>query len=137
MIALSRVLAAFLLLISVAGPAANAAGIEDKIEIMGQIKDVKVLEIQSRIRNGLLIVQTEMENLGPKTQQVFYRIKWLDESGLQAWEDEAWKTLVLYGRQRKNLVAVAPTPMAQDFRVILHSKGTDQQETDSNFPFNY
>jgi uncharacterized protein YcfL len=136
---LFKVLAAVLLLVGVAGPAANAAGIEDKIEIMGQLKEVKVVEIQARVRNGLLIVQTEMENLSPKTQQVFYRIKWLEESGLQAWEDEAWKTLVLYGRQRQTLVASAPTPMARDFRVILHTKGKDQQETDpdANPPFKY
>ncbi len=136
---LFRVLAAVLLLVGIAGPAANAAGIEDKIEIMGQLKDVKVVEIQARVRNGLLFVQTEMENLSPNTQQVFYRIKWLEESGFQAWDDEAWKTLVLYGHQRQTLVSSAPTPMAKDFRVILHTKGKDQQETDrdTNTSFKY
>ena len=127
MVQLFKLFATTLLLMGIAGPVAHAAAIEEKIDIMGQLEEVKVLEIQARVRNGLLIVQTELENLSPKTQQVFYRIKWLEESGLQAWEDEAWKTLVLYGKQRQTLVSSAPTPMARDFRVVLHTKGKDQE----------
>ena len=127
MVTLFKYFVSSLLFLGIAGSAAHAAAIEDKVNIMGQLEEIKVLEIQARVRNGLLIVQTELENLSPKTQQVFYRIKWLEESGLQAWEDEAWKTLVLYGKQRQTLVSPAPTPMARDFRVVLHTKGKDQE----------
>jgi uncharacterized protein YcfL len=92
--------------------------INSKIERLGKIKRLKVIEMRAVQRDGLLQVQATLLN-GRLNQDIVYRTKWLDKDGFSVWDDEAWKPLALYARQKQNLLLVAPTPKATDFRIEL------------------
>lgn len=97
---------------------AGKNSIDSKIERLGRIKRLKVIEMRAAQRDGLLQVQATLQN-GRLHQDIVYRTKWLDKDGFSVWEDEAWKPLALYARQKQNLLLIAPTPKAVDFRIEL------------------
>jgi uncharacterized protein YcfL len=72
-------------------------------------------------RNGLLNIQAEITNTSSSNERMFYRFKWLDSSGFSAWDEEPWKPVVIYGKQKHLITVVAPTPQATDFRLVLQS----------------
>lgn len=92
--------------------------IQSKVERLGKIKRLKVVEMRATQRNGLLHVQATLLN-GRLHQDIVYRTKWLDKDGFSVWDDEPWKPLAMYARQKQNLLLVAPTPKAMDFRIEL------------------
>jgi len=95
--------------------------INSKIERLGRIKRLRVIDLRTAQRDGLLQVQAILEN-GRKHQDIVYRAKWLDKDGFSVWSEEAWKPLSLYARQKQNLLFVAPTPKATDFRIELQGE---------------
>lgn len=100
---------------------ASAAGIADKLEQLGEMTYLKVSEMRVAKRDGLLAVQVEVSNTDASNQQLYYRFKWLDESGFSVWGEEAWKPVLIYGKQKKMINEVAPTPRASDFRMEVQS----------------
>ncbi|GAB3625292.1 hypothetical protein PTE30175_01552 [Pandoraea terrae] len=104
----------------VAAPA-QAQTIASKLQMLGEMTYVKVAGLKSTRRNGLLFVQATLANTNNVDQQVAYRVKWLDQDGFDAWDEEAWKPLVLHGLQQTNIQVTAPTRNATDFRIELHS----------------
>jgi uncharacterized protein YcfL len=82
---------------------------------------LKVSEMRVAKRDGLLAVQVEVSNTDASNQQLYYRFKWLDESGFSVWGEEAWKPVLIYGKQKKMINEVAPTPRASDFRMEVQS----------------
>ncbi len=75
---------------------ASAAGIADKLEQLGEMTYLKVSEMRVAKRDGLLAVQVEVSNTDASNQQLYYRFKWLDESGFSVWGEEAWKPVLLH-----------------------------------------
>lgn len=112
-------LAAFFLALS-AMPC-GADGMASKLEEQGHMNQLRVTDLRSVNRNGLLNVQAEVTNIGAGNQRLFYRFKWLDDSGFSVWDEEPWKPVVIYGKQRHLISVVAPTPQATDFRLVLQS----------------
>lgn len=102
-------------------PYAGAPRISSKIENQGVVRNVKVTDLRQRRRDNLIHIQAEITNLTNKNQQIYYRFKWLDQNGFNAWEDEVWKPLLVYGSQKKTITTVSPTFNATDFRLILQS----------------
>ena len=100
---------------------ASAAGIADKLEQLGEMTYLKVSEMRVAKRDGLLAVQVEVSNTDASNQQLYYRFKWLDESGFSVWGEEAWKPVLIYGKQKIMINEVAPTPRASDFRMEVQS----------------
>ncbi len=92
-----------------------------KIEELGKMTHLRVNDLRSVVRQGLLTIQTEISNTSTSNQNLFYRFKWLDNSGFSVWEDEPWKPLTFYGKQKQSITVVAPSPKATDFRLVLQS----------------
>lgn len=92
-----------------------------KIEELGKMTHLRVNDIRSVVRLGLLTIQTDISNTSTSNQNLYYRFKWLDNSGFSVWEDEPWKPLTFYGRQKQSITVVAPSPRATDFRLVLQS----------------
>ena len=99
----------------------QAAGIADKLEQLGEMTYLKVTEMRVAKRDGLLAVQAEVTNTDSSNQQLYYRFKWMDESGFSVWGEEAWKPVIIYGQQKKLINEIAPTPRASDFRMEVQS----------------
>lgn len=109
----------------------RADGIGDKVEELGTMNALLVTDLRSAERDGLLHVQAEVSNDSPGKERLFYRFKWLDEDGFSVWDEEPWKPVVIYGKQRYLIKVVAPTPRATDFRLVLQSPNNTTDEPSS------
>jgi uncharacterized protein YcfL len=121
-----------------APPAAAPSGsgsIASKIEEMGVMTHLKISGLRAARRNGLLSIQAEVTNSSHENQQIFYRVKWLDNAGFSVWDDEPWKPVLVYGKQKQLLTLVAPTPQATDFRLVLQSPENKADDNASSAPF--
>jgi len=103
-----------------APPPPQPGSINSKLEQLGEMSYLQVSDLKAVKRNHLLVVQAEINNTDDDNQQLFYRFKWFDASGF-ALADEAWKPLVLYAYQKQTLSAVAPSPQATDFKLVVQS----------------
>lgn len=101
-------------------PPPQPGSINSKLEQLGEMSYLQVTDLKAVKRNHLLVVQAEINNTDDDNQQLFYRFKWFDASGF-ALADEAWKPLVLYAYQKQTLSAVAPSPQATDFKLVVQS----------------
>jgi len=118
---LKLALAGTLLCLSVMPYAAAAQTIASKVEEQGHARYVQITALKATERNGFLAVEMELANNDRDAQQVFWRIKWLDDAGFQVWDDEPWKPVRLHGSARQNLRADAPTVKARDFRIQFNA----------------
>lgn len=96
--------------------------ISDKIEYQGSSRYVNVAGLVARERNSLTNLQIELVNPDNRPRKVFWRVKWLDESGFQVWDDEPWKPVLLQGSAKINLISHAPTIKAKDFRIQFNAE---------------
>ncbi|MCX7157506.1 MAG: DUF1425 domain-containing protein [Rhodocyclales bacterium] len=109
------------LLASLVATAGIAQTIESKLEQMGKMSYVRVVGLKQVVRDGRILLQLELYNDDNRNQTVYWRTRWLDDSGIQVWDDEPWKQELVYSNQRRVLQVVAPTKNATDFRVELQS----------------
>jgi hypothetical protein len=105
-----------------APPPADSAPAPMKIEFQGNPKYLKVANLMDKQRNGLIMIQLELANVDNDEHKGYWRVKWLDESGFQVWDDEPWKPVTLHGSARQNLQAVAPTTKARDYRIQYNAE---------------
>lgn len=110
-----------MLAISLTAPLVMAETVASKVESLGEMKYLKVTDLRATQRNGLLNVQVEITNGNSSNEQLFYRFKWLDNTGFSVWGEEPWKPVLIYGKQKHLITVVAPTPAATDFRIQLQS----------------
>ena len=106
-------LAAILLLSACGTPSIN-----DMVSRAGETKNIQIQDMRSVTRNGLLTAQVSIRNESD-SNTVGYRFKWLSKSGIAVWEEESWKPITLAAGQTANLIGIAPTPDATDFRFEL------------------
>lgn len=107
----------------------RADSIESKVEELGAMTNLRVTDLRAVNRNGLLNVQAEITNIGSSNERLFYRFKWLDSAGFSVWDEEPWKPVVIYGKQKHLITVVAPTPQAADFRLVLQSPNNSTGDT--------
>ena len=105
---------AALLLLSACG----TPSISDMVSRAGNTKNIQIQDMRSVTRNGLLTAQVSIRNESD-SNTVGYRFKWLSKSGVAVWEEESWKPITLSAGQTANLIGIAPTPDATDFRFEL------------------
>jgi uncharacterized protein YcfL len=102
-------------------PPAQTSTVGSKLEQLGEMTYLEVTDLRTTQKNGLLTIQAEITNVSASNERLFYRFKWLDSSGFSAWDEEPWKPVVIYGKQRYLINVVAPTLEATDFRLQLQS----------------
>lgn len=67
---------------------------------------------------GFLKIQIELQNITRSAQTFTYRIEWFDENGMLLTLPAANATpRTIEGKEVMDIVAVAPTPRAKDFRI--------------------
>lgn len=116
---------------------AHADSIASRIEQQGEMTYLKITDLRAIRRNGLLNVQAEVTNTDSSNERLFYRFKWLDDAGFSVWDDEPWKPLLIYGKQKQLITVAAPTPQATDFRLVLqspHNKANDDSSPSTAWP---
>jgi uncharacterized protein YcfL len=107
--------------VSLPGQAVEGGSIESKLEVLGELNYLGVSDLRAVKRDGLLHIQATISNASPDNERLYYRFRWLDNDGFAVWEEEAWKTEIIYGRQNKVIATTSPTFKATDFRLELQS----------------
>ena len=98
--------------------ACSTPSINDMVSRAGNTKNIQIQDMRSVTRNGLLTAQVSIRNESD-SNTVGYRFKWLSKSGVAVWDEESWKPITLGTGQTANLIGIAPTPDATDFRFEL------------------
>lgn len=93
--------------------------IESKLEGSGQVADIEVVDLRCSDRGGLMRVEFDVKNESRNVRRFAYRFRWLDKEGMRAWDDEALKPVLVYGRTQHTISTVTPTPEVADFRLML------------------
>jgi uncharacterized protein YcfL len=115
-------------ILPVCAMAVDSQSIDSKIENLGSSARVKVVGLMVKEIDGFLSVQIEVDNQylvdhRQDARNIYYRIKWLDQTGFQVWDDEPWKPVLIQGGARQTLQARAPTTKAKDFRIQYNVQG--------------
>lgn len=102
-------------------PPPRPNSIPTKVEQLGEMSYLQVSNIIATKRNHLMALQAEILNTDSDNQQLYYRFKWLDRNGIVIGDDEAWQPLLVYAGQKQTINAIAPSPQAVDFRIVVSS----------------
>jgi len=86
---------------------------------MGSTDSIEIIDLRSVMRNGLLTAQATIKNES-SSNLVSYRFKWLGKNDISIFDDEAWKPITITKGQSANIIGIAPSPDAIDFRVELN-----------------
>jgi len=97
--------------------AATAQSIASKVDYLGTSRHLSVSGLKVRQTNRLLNLAVDITNSDNSDQTGYYRLVWTDQDGFPAWEEEAWKPILVHGGQVEHLMITAPTPKAVDFKI--------------------
>ncbi|GFM88217.1 hypothetical protein PSCICO_36160 [Pseudomonas cichorii] len=100
-------------------PAPGSAA--SKVVALGDIKSIEVGAMRVARENGFLTVKAQLTNTSSRNKTMYYRFAWLGNDGFPVADEEAWKSLMLYGSQSTTLPAIAPNPRATDFRIEINT----------------
>lgn len=106
--------------LAVAQTAPEPGSAASKLMLRGQDYGVKIVDMRAQKRSDILVVQTELQNTEKSDRQVYYRYRWLDASGMQVGDGEAWKPLLIYGEQSQYVRGTAPGMNVVDFRLEMN-----------------
>jgi uncharacterized protein YcfL len=98
----------------------TSSSIAAKVALRGDANGIRISEIRAVRRNDILIVQSDLLNVGNSDRTVFYRYRWLDSNGNQVGDGESWKQMVMLGQAQQTVKSVAPSSVATDFRLEMN-----------------
>lgn len=98
----------------------TSAAIAAKVALRGDANGIRISEIRAVRRNDILIVQSDLVNVGNTDRTVFYRYRWLDNNGSQVGDGESWKQMAMLGQAQQTVKSVAPSSVVTDFRLEMN-----------------
>jgi uncharacterized protein YcfL len=105
---------------------AKVASMEDlvkaKVVIEGSRTTVLPTEMRCSKSGDLLRIDANLNNDSRSVKRISYKFRWIDREGMRAWEEEAWKPLLMYDNSNLLINTVSPTNKASDFRLVLRSQ---------------
>ena len=93
-----------------------------KVVSEGKRTTIQPTEMRCTRAGDLLKVDANLNNDSSTVKRISYKFRWIDREGMRAWDEEAWKPLLLYDNSNLMINAVSPTNKAADFRLILRSQ---------------
>jgi uncharacterized protein YcfL len=105
---------------------AKIASMDDLVKAKVMMEGTRTTVIPTEMRcsksGDLLKIDANLNNDSRTVKRVSYKFRWIDREGMRAWEEEAWKPLLLYDNSNLMVNTVAPTNKVADFRLILRSQ---------------
>ena len=86
-----------------------------RVEYLVPSTSVGVSSIASARNGTALYVYPTFSNSGPSRQDVYFRVRWLDNSGSEIGRGEPWRHLALGGRAMEPVVLSTPLETASDY----------------------
>jgi len=96
--------------------------VKAKVVMEGSRTTVIPTEMRCSRSGDLLKIDANLNNDSRAVKRISYKFRWIDREGMRAWEEEAWKPLMLYDNSNLMVNTVAPTNKVADFRLILRSQ---------------
>ena len=95
-----------------------------KLKVMteGKRTTIRPTELRCTMAGDLLKIDANLNNDSSSVKRISYKFSWIDRQGMRAWEEEAWKPLLMYDNSNLVINTVSPTNKAMDFRLILRSQ---------------
>ena len=95
-----------------------------KLKVMteGKRTTIQPTEMRCTRTGDLLKIDANLNNDSSTVKRISYKFRWIDREGMRAWDEEAWKPLLMYDNSNLMINTVSPTNTAADFRLILRSQ---------------
>ena len=93
-----------------------------KVVSEGKRTTIQATEMRCSRSGDLLKIDANLNNDSSTVKRIAYKFRWIDREGMRAWEEEAWKPLLMYDNSNLSINTVSPTNKAADFRLILRSQ---------------
>lgn len=100
----------------------QAREIEPSSRVLGSANALEVKAIRTTTTADALNVQVEVLNNRGRRDILYYRLRWLDETGMQVGQYDTWLTESFEGFQKSVLSFRAPDPRVTDFRFEIKPK---------------
>ena len=105
---------------------AKVASMDDlvkaKVLAEGRRTTIQTTEMRCSKSGDLLRIDANLNNDSRSVKRVAYKFRWIDREGMRAWEEEAWKPLLLHENSNLVINTISPTSKAVDFRLLLRSE---------------
>ena len=92
-----------------------------KTAMEGKRTTIQATEMRCSKTGDLMKIDANLNNDSSTVKRIAYKFRWIDREGMRAWEEEAWKPLMVYDNSNLMVNTVARTNKAADFRLILRS----------------
>lgn len=108
--------------------ASNTAGLQASVSSSGEANvvayklgnDIQVQQLVGDYVGGMYRARVVVENLKKKQQDLQYQFAWFDANDVEVGMDrQGWTPMVVYGKDQKTIMAVAPSPEASAFRINI------------------
>ena len=96
--------------------------VRTKVVSEGRRTTIQATEMRCSKTGELLKIDANLNNDSRSVKRLAYKFRWIDREGMRAWEEEAWKPLLMHENSNLVVNSVAPTNKAADFRLILRSE---------------
>ena len=105
---------------------AKVASMDDLVKVKtvseGRRTTVQATELRCSKTGDLLRIDANLNNDSKTIKRISYKFRWIDREGMRAWEEEAWKPLLLHENSNLVVNTISPTNKAADFRLLLRSE---------------
>ena len=96
--------------------------VKAKVVSEGRRTTIEATELRCSKTGDLMRIDANLNNDSRSVKRLSYKFRWIDREGMRAWEEEAWKPLLMHENSNLVVNTVAPTNKAADFRLILRSE---------------
>jgi uncharacterized protein YcfL len=105
---------------------AKVSSMDDLVKLKtlteGKRTTIQATEMRCTRAGDLLKIDANLNNDSSTVKRIAYKFRWIDREGMRAWEEEAWKPVMMYDNSNLVIGTVAPTTKAVDFRLMLRSQ---------------
>jgi uncharacterized protein YcfL len=93
-----------------------------KVVTEGKRTTIQPTEMRCTMTGDLMKIDANLNNDSSSAMSFSYKFRWFDREGMRAWDEEAWKPVLMYDNSNLMINSVSPTNKAADFRLILRSQ---------------
>jgi uncharacterized protein YcfL len=105
---------------------AKVSSMDDLVKLKtvseGRRTTIQATEMRCSKAGDLLKIDANLNNDSKSVKRIAYKFRWIDREGMRAWDEEAWKPLLLYDNSNLVINTISPSNKAADFRLILRSE---------------
>ena len=102
----------------------NPSGLYQSIVInnSGLAGDIEITDMKSDTIGAMLLIQASIHSKRSDTLLIQYKFDWFDTKGFEIRTNQAWKPLIINGKDTVTIQGVAPDPLAREFKLKIRAQ---------------